>query len=379
MQHLDLPNETITANQTVNETVTATFQQIIAEHLAALSPVESFAVILVFSLVMAKIIQVAGARLARQVLGRTESELDTIVFEELHAPLYITVAVSGAYFATIALRLPEPLLFYVRGIVATIIVVIWSRAFIRTGNRFLKHMQESSKRPGFAHIFENIWTFIILIFAVFALLSAWNIDVTPLLASAGVAGIVVGFAARDAVANLFGGIALYFDDTYNVGDYIVLESGEEGTVVDIGIRSTTIITRDDITASIPNSVLNSSMVINESAPKERKRITVPVGVAYGTDIDKLEEVLTDVAEEEENVLGHPTPRVQFREFGDSALQYVLLCWVEAPLKDLRTKHELNRKIYTRLDEEGIEIPFPQRDIHMDDRTGNQQSVDKKDS
>lgn len=347
-----------------NHSVNNTVQQFVFSQFPTVSPVVAFFVTIVFTLLAAKAVQVVGAQVARRLLSRTDSEIDDIAFEEAHAPIYLTVALTGVYVASMLLTLTPEINFYLRGIVLSLIILIWTRAFVRGGNRFFEHVKKADKRYEFAHIFDNIWTFVVIIVATFTLLTIWKIDVTPLLASAGVAGVVIGFAAKDAVANLFGGIALYFDDTYKVGDYIVLDSGDSGTVVDIGIRSTTIITRDDVTVTIPNSVLNSSKVINESSPKERKRITVPIGIAYGSDIDRFEEIILEIAEEEDMVLGHPSPRMRFSEFGDFSLNYDLLCWVEAPLKDRRAQHELNREIYKRLNAEGIEIPFPKRDIYM---------------
>jgi small-conductance mechanosensitive channel len=215
-------------------------------------------------------------------------------------------------------------------------------------------------------IFQNVWSFVVLSVAGFLLLTYWNIDVTPLLASAGILGIVIGLAARDTIANFFGSIALYFDGTYRVGDYIVLESGERGRVEDVSIRSTVIRTRDDILVTIPNSRLNSATVVNESAPDRERRIRIPVGVAYGSDLDHVEETLLGVAAAESLVLDRPTPRVRVRGFGDSAVDVELLCWIRDPVLRGRATHLLNKGVYAAFVETGIEIPFPQRDVHVVD-------------
>lgn len=351
---------TVAANQTVD---TAIGNTLIAQ-LPPLSPGESFIVIVVGSLILATVIEFVGSRGVRKLLSRTNTDIDNIIFDELHLPLYVSVALFGLYVATIPLELGAPWNFYLRALTLSVIILFWSRALMRGGNRFFSHIKESEKNYEFAHIFENVWTFIVLIVMVFTFLSIWRVNITPLLASAGVAGVVIGFAAKDTVSNLFGGIALYFDNTYKVGDYIVLDSGEKGTVTDIGIRSTTVVTRGEVMITIPNAVLNSSKVINESNPEDRKRISVPIGIAYGTDIDMFEELVLEIAEEEELVLGHPSPRMRFRGFGDSALDYDLLCWVEAPLKDRKAQHELNREIYKQLNAAGMEIPYPKRDVYM---------------
>jgi MscS family membrane protein len=154
------------------------------------------------------------------------------------------------------------------------------------------------------------------------------------------------------------------DNTYKVGEYIILDSGERGEVVEIGVRSTRIKTRDDVIVNIPNSIMANSKIINESAPIPRFRIRVPVGVAYGSNLEKVEEILLAVTNANENIEKHPEPRVRLRTFADSSVNFQLLCWVKDPRdKGLQT-HNLLKAAYRAFDEQGINIPFPQRDIHI---------------
>jgi small-conductance mechanosensitive channel len=111
-------------------------------------------------------------------------------------------------------------------------------------------------------------------------------------------------------------------------------------------------------------MLNAGKVINRSAPQRRMRIKVPIGIAYGSDIDKFVGLMLDVVEKEDLVLENPHPRIRFRKFGDSALEYELLCWVANPTHEGKVIHRLNRAIYHRLSESGIEIPFPQRRVTL---------------
>jgi len=130
------------------------------------------------------------------------------------------------------------------------------------------------------------------------------------------------------------------------------------------VRSTVIRTRDDILVTVPNSKLSDAAIVNESSPKTKRRIRVPIGVAYGTDIDDLETLLLEIAAAEGLVLDRPKPRVRFREFGGSALNFELLCWVSNPAQRARVTHKLNSAIYKRFQSDGIEIPFPQRDVSV---------------
>lgn len=128
-------------------------------------------------------------------------------------------------------------------------------------------------------------------------------------------------------------------------------------MVDVGIRSTTLLTRDEILIVVPNSVLNSAMVINQSAPQRRRRLKLELAVAYGTDLDEFEALVLDVAAEERNVIEDREPRMRFRRFGDSALEYELVCWIRSPTAVGRTRHALNREICERLRDADIEVPF----------------------
>jgi len=330
-----------------------------------LSPVQLTLMGVVISLLAAKLVQWISLKVVARLIHETETDLDNIVFSELYTPVYVSVAVIGLYLSMVPLGLGSQWMYYLRAVAFSVTITVWALAVLRMGRRFFEKAEGSSRFDHeFMPVFENLWTIIVLVGAVFSYLTVWNIDITPLLASAGIAGVAVGFAARDTVANFFGGIALYFDDTYKLGDYVVLDDGDAGTVIDIGVRSTVLRTRNDVLLTVPNSVLNSAKITNESAPETWKRVKVPVGVAYGTDIDQLEEILLEIAEGTEDVLADPAPQARFRGFGESSLDYELWVWVPEPLKDRKVTHRLNRQIYEQLNAADIEIPFPQRVLHM---------------
>jgi len=326
---------------------------------------QALVVIVVTSVLAALVIQVGGDALIRRLTRRIEGEIDDIVFKAVHPALYVTVILVGAYLAREPLALSERIDFGVEATVLSILTVVWAYTLTHIGRRVSDELTEDTDRgASVVPIFQNVWTAVVLGVGAFLLLRYWRIDVTPLLASAGILGIVVGLAARDTIANFFGSIALYVDGTYQVGDYIVLESGERGRVEDISIRSTVLRTRDDVLVTVPNSKLNSAVVTNESAPRSKYRIRSAVGVAYGTDLDRAEAALLDAAESGDLVRDQPKPRVRFREFGDSALELELLCWVRDPVLRGRGTHLVNRAVYERLTARGIEIPFPQRDVRF---------------
>jgi len=145
----------------------------------------------------------------------------------------------------------------------------------------------------------------------------------------------------------------------------VLDSGERGEVVNIGLRSTRLLTRDDVEITIPNSVMGGAKIMNESGGRHTKRrLRVKVGVAYGSDIDLVRATLLAVAAEQPLVCKDPDPRVRFRSFGDSALDFELLCWIEQPVLQGRAMDRLLCGVYKAFGAAGIEIAFPQLDVHL---------------
>jgi small-conductance mechanosensitive channel len=344
--------------------------------LDGLSAWQATLVVLALSLGGALIAEMVVIRGASHLVRRTDTQFDNIVVRNIRWPVVVSVGLVGIYVLTRTPAVVESTLitaeqldtFFGRPSLV-VIIVTWAWALNNLVTEAVEEVKERGSRFDFAPVFSNVWTLVVAVGTVAALLRLYNIDITPLLGAAGVAGIAVGFAAKDTVANFFGGIALYFDDTYKLGDYIVLDSGEAGTVVEVGIRSTTLMTRDEVLVTVPNSALNAAKIVNESAPQRRRRIRVPIGVAYGTDLDEFEELVVGIAEEESLVLDSPKPRMRFRRFGDSALEYELLCWVASPTRRARATHELNRTIYTELAARGIEIPYPKRDLTVTNLPG----------
>jgi small-conductance mechanosensitive channel len=212
---------------------------------------------------------------------------------------------------------------------------------------------------------HNVIKVVLVAMAVYFVFLAWDIDVTAWLASAGIVGLALSFAAKDTLSNLFAGVSIVMDAPYKTGDYIILDSGERGIVTDIGLRSTRILTRDDVEITIPNGIIGNSTIINEAGgPPSQHRIRIAVGAAYGSDVDHVLETLENVAHENADILVNPAPRARFRLFGDSSLNFELLGWIANPADRGRVQHDLNCAVYKAFIREKIEIPFPQRDLHV---------------
>ena len=335
--------------------------------LAGLPTWQAFLVVVGASVFAAGAIHVGGDRVVRRLTPRIPGEVDDVVLARLHPAIWVSVLLVGTSIGLARLDVLDTQAGLLRAGTITVVAVIWAVTAIRLG----RDVSEAVTDTGYVDrqvvpIFQNVWAAVVGLGAVFVVLSVWRIDVTPLLASAGIAGIVVGLAAKDTMANFFGSLSLYADGTYTVGDYVVLSTGERGRVEDVSIRSTVIRTRDDILVTVPNASLSSDAVVNESTPTEYRRIRLPVGVAYGTDLDRVEELLLKIADAEELIRDHPSPRVRFREFGDSALQVELLAWIDSPRLRGRATDRLGRATYEAFREADVEIPYPQRSLHLSD-------------
>ena len=325
---------------------------------------------ILLSMIIAKISDIIFTSILRRMAGRTENSVDDKIIDTLHKPIYYTILFIGLGFSTSLIESLNSIQFIINGCLKTLIVIIWGSAIFKS---FIFIVKWYSGRSGVRKhhqkrlipLFDNLGKIVIFIAAVYFIFIGWGVNVTGWLASAGILGVVLGFAAKDTLANLFAGIFIMADSPYKENDYINLDTGERGYVKNIGIRSTRIMTRDDIEITIPNSVIANSKIINESGgPYERERVRVNISVAYGSDIKKVREILTSIAMNADEVCSDPVPRVRFREFGDSALIFQLLFWIEKPEMRGRVVDSINSIIYDRFNADGIEIPFPQRTLHI---------------
>jgi MscS family membrane protein len=210
----------------------------------------------------------------------------------------------------------------------------------------------------------HVVTVIVVAVMIINLGAKLGLPTYSLITGLGIGGLAVALAGREALSNIIGTVMIILDRPFQLGDYIDLADGERGEVLHVGLRSTRMRTRDDILISIPNSVIANAKMINESAPVSMSRIRIKVGVAYGSDLSKVKSVLLSIAEQNESVLLDPEPRLRFRGFGDSSLDFELLCWIGLPKERGRTIHELNWAIKEESEKQGIEIPFPQRDVRI---------------
>lgn len=305
-----------------------------------------------------------------QAARRTKTTLDDHLIEYLTAPVVQTTVILALVAAVKSFGFSDSADWFLVRALFTLLLFFWGRAWFRATHLAIVSMSQEVDRfelfqPRTRPLFEmgiKLFLFTVLVW-LFMLL--WNIDGTAWLASAGVIGIAVGFAARDTLANLISGVSIIADAPYKIGDYIILDTGERGVVTELGMRSTRLLTRDDVEISIPNAVMGNAKITNESGgPAVEHRIRVPIGVAYGTEPEKIVGILEGIAREEEMMLDLPAPRVRMRGFGPSSVEFELLGWIPYPEQRGLATHRILMAIDKRFREEGVTIPFPQQDVHI---------------
>ena len=244
---------------------------------------------------------------------------------------------------------------------------------------FEKNIIDKTKTKVDDIIFDLINKFsgaIIYATAVVLALDILGVNVMPFIAGAGVAGIAIGFAAKDTLSNLIAGVLLIIDRPFEVGDRIEVWSAPAGSaswgdVIDIGLRATKIKTTDNIVIIIPNNEIMKRDIVNYTIISTNIRVRINVGIAYDANIEKAKELILNVAESVSWISKTPAPKVVVRSFGESSVDLQLRVWIDDARKRMDTISHVTDKIKTAFDEQGVEIPYPKRDITITHRSASE--------
>jgi len=322
--------------------------------------------IVVVSYILAKAAKYFIARIAPGLVSKTRTSLDDHILKAVNGPLQVLIIAFGIYvaFATIN-QLPGMVSDNLAALLTVTLVYIAAYfltnlaiALINWYKADVAPKTESELDDVLMPFLGKAMGIIIFILASLMVLALFEIDVTPLLATLGVGGIAVALAAQELLSNVFGAFAVLSDRPYKIGDRVQVASGMVGDVVEIGLRSTRIITLDNRLIVIPNADISKSNIINYSLPDTKIRFEVNVGIAYGSDVDKACRILTDIAGSTEGVLKDPVPKAYVKDLGDFSVNLLMHVWV----KDYKLNWEIPDFIYRetlkRFKAEGIEIPYP---------------------
>lgn len=246
--------------------------------------------------------------------------------------------------------------FLVAGI-SYLIIIILRKAILQP--RFLIDKIDSKRRNSIFLIFKYfIWVITIIV-----MLEVIGVEITVILVGSTALLVGLGLGLQHIFTDLVSGLFLLFEGSIKIGD-ILEADGVIGRVVEINLRSTELLTRDDVTIIIPNSKFVVEKVINWSHNYEHVRFSVRVGVAYGSNVEKVISCLEEAMEETYDILQKPKPFVWFKEFGESSLEFEMIFWTKDIFGIENTKSELRKIAYKKLQENDLVIPFPQRDLHI---------------
>jgi small-conductance mechanosensitive channel len=213
---------------------------------------------------------------------------------------------------------------------------------------------------------------IIYVVAIILALDLLGVNVMPFIAGAGVLGIAIGFAAKDTLSNLIAGVLLIIDRPFEIGDRIEVWTAPSGSstwgdIIDIGIRATKIKTTDNIVIIIPNNEIMKRDIINYTIISSKIRVRVNIGVAYDADLPRARKIILDIADAIEWIAKEPKPKVVVRLFGESSVDLQVRVWIKDARKRMDTISEITDRVKAAFDRQGIEIPYPKRDITITHR------------
>ncbi|MBU0980590.1 MAG: mechanosensitive ion channel [Nanoarchaeota archaeon] len=321
---------------------------------------------------LSKLVVFLTERIVLQFTRRTKNKLDDYIVEHTHKPLTWILIFIGIRLAIEVIGLVDRLVEIIYHINDTIIILIaayivmvvidgmidfWGKLWAK---RTKSHLDDE-----LLPLFHKFSKAAVWVIAFIIILAEWGVQIGPALAGLGIAGIAIGFAVKDSLGNIFGGISLILDRTIQVGD-IVKVGNDVGKIHDIGLRATKILTFDHEMLIYPNGVLANTAFINWAQPDTTARVTIMFGVAYGSDVEKVKKTVMKAITSTKGVMKEPAPKVSFRDLGDSALLFKAFFWVEHISERYNYKDTVLTKIYNDLNKAKIIIPFPQRDVHIYD-------------
>jgi small-conductance mechanosensitive channel len=306
----------------------------------------------------------------------TDTMMDDIILMAVGTPLIVAIIALSVYFAlTLFDIVPESMGWLITDDVINAVFIlfgawiasVFSYNLIRSYGTLVAEKTETDLDDRLMPILEIAARYLIWFVAFLLILANFKIDITPLLAGAGIGALALALAAQDIIGNFFSGAIIAVDKPFKIGDRVKIDTFF-GDVMSIGPRSTRIKSLDNQIVTFPNSKVTSSVVINYAMPDMKLKVRIPFSVAYGSDMDKVKEILLaiawEAAEKTPWIITDPAPSVYFLEFGESSLNGQLILWTNNYDNVWDVLDHMNSRIARRFSDEKIEIPFRQVDIWM---------------
>ncbi len=319
----------------------------------------------IIGIIVEKIILVRLKRFA----AKTRWEGDEIIIASIRGSSVLCFGLAGVYGAVMNLPLQPAAHSLVMKILLIVIIFVITIVIAKlcVGLIRLQNKKAAGALPS-TSLFVNLTRIIIFVIGILIILQTLGISITPLLTALGVGGLAVALALQPTLSNLFAGLQIIISKQVEPGDYVELDSGEKGVVTDISWRNTTIKDLPNNLIVIPNSKLANSIVRNFNKPQREMGVLIDVGVSYDSDLEKVElatiEVAKQVVKEVQGGKSDYQPFIRYKKFDDFSINFTVILRVHEYIDKFLVRHEFIKKLHKRYKQEGIEIPFPIRTVHM---------------
>lgn len=308
----------------------------------------------------------------RRYFAQTTTQLDDIVIQSIRTPLRIVIIVIGLQLALARLSfIPEDLEVLKDAFFVTYLLLVYAAVYFLLGGLAEWYGDEvvfntdTDLDDKFLTFFRALSRIVVTIIAFIILLGHFGIEPSALVTTLGISTLAIALAAQETLSDVIAGFMIMLDQPFAIGDRVEIQDIDTwGDVVEVGLRSTRILTRDNRLVTIPNSVIGKGLIVNYSDPSTVYRVQTHVGVAYGTELSRARKIMVDALNEEEWVMKEKPVEALMLEFGDSALIFRVRCWIEDYVDTRRVMDKMNSTLYEALHREKIEIPFPRRDVHL---------------
>jgi len=311
-------------------------------------------------------------RIVKKLTEKTATKLDDMILQALEKPLFYLITLWGVFTAVHRLReqigdeiltVADDALF----ILVTMFVVKLSYDIINALITWYGMISEERGRgeitQSIVPLLKKLVKLFVMASGLIVILDHFNYNISSLVAALGVSSLAIGLAAKDTLAHMIAGFVIMADRPFRVGDRIELE-GNLGEIVEIGLRSTKLLTIENNIVVIPNSQLVDNIVLNYAYPANVLTYYYKVGVEYGSDIDKVRELLLEIAKEIPEILDDPAPNVFFVDHADSSLDFKLVYRIQDYRDKWSVLDKVNTTVNKRFAKEGISIAFPTRTLHV---------------
>jgi small-conductance mechanosensitive channel len=303
-----------------------------------------------------------------QAAAATSSRVDDVVVSALRGPVVLWSTMLGAYLAAEIMPLPGATGPVLRKLLVALLIASATWSLGRAAAAAVSTRVTSLGMLPSVNLIANLARLLVLALGGLVVLQTLGVSITPLVTALGVGGLAVGLALQDTLANLFAGIHILASRQVRPGDYVRLESGEGGYVQDVTWRYTTIRQLANNLTIVPNAKLASAVITNFYLPDQELAVLVPVGVSYDSDLERVERVTAAVGKEvmREVQGGVPAfePFIRYNAFGDSSISFTVILRGREVVDQYLIRHEFIKRLHHRYRAEGIEIPFPQRTVHL---------------